>query len=86
MNKQISKFIVNITKSKYLDQDAGDGLQSNHYHCVEIHQSAAQFEYILHEIGNRVRGVAMDLNTSEWNVTAGSVLMPGRVDLQKFML
>ena len=44
-----------ITKSKYVDQDVGDGLWPNHYHCVEIHQSAAQFGYILHEIGNRVR-------------------------------
>ena len=41
-----------ITKRKYLDQDAGDNLQPNHYHCVEIQQSAAQFDYILHEIGN----------------------------------
>ena len=53
LNNQISKV---ITKSKYLDLDAGDGLWHNHYHCVEIHQSAAQFDYILHEIGNRVRG------------------------------
>ena len=45
-----------ITKSKYPGQDAGDGLQPNHYHCVEIHQSAAQFGYTLHDIGNRVRG------------------------------
>ena len=45
-----------ITKSQYLDQDAGDGLRCNHYHCVEVHQSAAQFDYILHEIGNQVRG------------------------------
>ena len=52
LKNQISKV---ITKSKYLDQDAGDGLQPNHFHCVEIHQSAAQFDYILHEIGNRVR-------------------------------
>ena len=52
LKNQISKV---ITKSKYLDQDAGDGLQPNHYHCVEIHQSAAQFDYILHEIGNQVR-------------------------------
>ena len=49
-------FIVSITESKYLDQDSGDGLRTNHYHCFEIHQSAAQFDYILHEIGNRVRG------------------------------
>ena len=35
----------------YLVQDAGDGLQPNHYHCL-----AAQFGYILHEIGNGVRG------------------------------
>ena len=27
----------------------------------------------------------IDLNTSEWNVTAGSVLTPGLVDLQEFM-
>ena len=27
----------------------------------------------------------MDMNTSEQNVTAGSILMPGLVDLQKFM-
>ena len=27
----------------------------------------------------------MDLNTPERNVTAGSILMPGLVDLQKFM-
>ena len=40
----------------YLGQDAGDGLQPNHDHCVEIHRSAAQFGYILHEIGNQVRG------------------------------
>ena len=53
LNNQISKV---ITKSKYLDQNAGDGLQPNQYHCVEIHQSEAQFDYILHEIGNRVRG------------------------------
>ena len=56
LNNQISRFIVNIKKSKYLDQDAGDGLQSNHYHCVEIHQSAAQFDYILHEIDNQFSG------------------------------
>ena len=49
-NNQLCKV---IPKSKYLDQDAGD---SNHYHCAEIHQSAAQFDYILHEIGNRIRG------------------------------
>ena len=52
LKNQISKV---ITKSKYLDQDAGDGLQPNHYHCVEIHQSVPQFDYILHEIGNRIR-------------------------------
>ena len=53
LNNQISKV---ITKTKYLDQDARDGLQPNHYHCVKIHQSAAQFDHILHEIGNRVCG------------------------------
>ena len=36
----------------YLDEDVGDGQQPNHYHRVEIHWSAAQFGYILHEIGN----------------------------------
>ena len=41
-----------VTKSKYLDQDAGDGLRPNHYPCVEIHQFAAQNDYILHETGN----------------------------------
>ena len=44
-----------VTKSKYLDQDAGDVLRRNHYPCVEIHQSAAQNDYILHETGNWVR-------------------------------
>ena len=56
LNNQLSKFIVKITKSKYLNQDVGDDLRPNHYHCVAIHQSAAQFDYILDEIGNRVRG------------------------------
>ena len=50
LNSQISKV---VTKTKYLDQDAGDGLWPNHYYCVETHQSAAQFDYVLHEIGNR---------------------------------
>ena len=36
-NYQINKFIVNITKSKYLGKHAGDGVQPNHYHCVEIY-------------------------------------------------
>ena len=49
LKNQISKV---ITKSKYLDQDAGDGVQPNRFHYVEIHQSAAQFDYILHEVGN----------------------------------
>ena len=53
LNNQISKVII---KSKYLDQDAGDGLRPHHYHCVEIHQSAAQFDYILPKIGNPVSG------------------------------
>ena len=52
LKHQISKV---ITKIKYRDQDAGDGLRPNHFHYVEFHQSAAQFDYILHEIGNRVR-------------------------------
>ena len=30
--------------------------------------------------------MSVDLNTSERNVTAGSVLIPGLVDLEKFML
>ena len=55
-NYQINKVIVKITKSIHLGQDAGEGLQPNHCHCVEIHRSAAQFNYILREIGNRVRG------------------------------
>ena len=49
LKNQISKV---ITKSKYLDQVAGDGLRPSHFHYVEIHQSAAQFDYILHEIGD----------------------------------
>ena len=53
LNNQISKV---ITKNKYLYQDTEDGLRPNHYYCIEIHQSAAQFDYILHETGNRVRG------------------------------
>ena len=52
LNNQISKL---ITKSKYLDQDAGDDLRPNLFHYVEINQSAARFDYILHEVGNRVR-------------------------------
>ena len=54
LNHQNKRFIVKITKSKYLDQDAGDGLRPNHYHCVENHQSAAWFGYILREIDNQV--------------------------------
>ena len=57
LNSQLSKFIVNITKSRCLDQDSGDDLGPNHYHWVEIHQSTpAQFDHILHEISNRVVG------------------------------
>ena len=57
LNYQIDKFFLKkITTSKYIGQDPGDGIGSNHYHCVEIHQSVAQFGYILREIGNRVRG------------------------------
>ena len=52
LNYQNNKFIVKITKSKYLDQDAGHGLPPNHYHCVEIHRSAARSGHILCEIGN----------------------------------
>ena len=56
LNYQINKFIVKIRKSKYLVQDARDGLWPYHYHCVEIHRFATQFVYILREIGNRVCG------------------------------
>ena len=56
LNYQINKVIVKITKSMYLGQDAGDGLQLNHCHCVEINWSAAQFGYILHEIGHWICG------------------------------
>ena len=56
LNYQINKFIVKITKNKYLPQDHGDGLRPNHHNCVEIHRSAAQFGYIPREVGNRVRG------------------------------
>ena len=52
LKNQISKV---ITKSNYLGQDPGDGLWPNHFHYDEIHQSAKQFDYILHEIGNRIR-------------------------------
>ena len=51
LKNKISKV---ITKSKYLDQDVGNGLRPNHFHYVEIHQPAAQFDCILHEIGNPV--------------------------------
>ena len=56
LNYQVNKIIVKITESMDLGQDTGDGQQPKHYHCVAIHQSAARFGYILHEIGNRVRG------------------------------
>ena len=52
----INKVIVKITKGKYLGQYAGDGVRPTTTICVEIHQSAAQFGYILRDIGNRVRG------------------------------
>ena len=54
LHNQISKAIVKITKSKYLNQDAGDDLRPNHCHYVEIHQFAAQFYYTLHKSGNGV--------------------------------
>ena len=54
LNHQNNRFIVKITKSKYLDHDTGDGLRPNYYHCVENHQSAAWFRYILREIDNQV--------------------------------
>ena len=50
LNYQTNKFIVKITKSKLLRQNAGNGLRSNHYHYVETHQYIAQFGYILCEI------------------------------------
>ena len=56
LNCQNNKLIVKIRKRKYLNQDDGDGPRPNHYQCVEIHQSAARFVYILRKIGNRVRG------------------------------
>ena len=56
LNYQINKFIAKITKSKYLGQDAGDGLQSNRYHCAKIRRFAAQFDYTLRETGNRLHG------------------------------
>ena len=56
LSYQNNKFIVKITKSKHPDQNSGDVLQPDHYHCVEIHRSAARFGYILREIGNQVRG------------------------------
>ena len=37
LNYQINEVIIKITKSMYLSQDPRDGLQPNHYHCVEIH-------------------------------------------------
>ena len=52
LNSQIEKFIVKITKSKYLSKDAKDGLQLNHYHCIKIHQPVAQFGDTPSEIGN----------------------------------
>ena len=85
LNHQNNRFIVKITKSKYLDQDTGDGLQPNHYHCIENRQSAAWFGYILREI-DKCSWVLIDLNTSERNVTAGSVLAQGLVDLQNSCL
>ena len=36
VNNQISKFIVGITKSKYIDQDAGHGLWPNLQHNMII--------------------------------------------------
>ena len=56
LNYSVNKFIIKIRQSKLTSQDAGDGLQSSHYHCIEINWSAEQFGYILREIGNQVRG------------------------------
>ena len=81
LNNQISKFIVSITKSKYIDQDAGHGLRPNHYHCVESRSSISSTIWLYPTSS----WVSMDMNTSEQNVTAGTILMPGLVDLQKFM-
>ena len=52
LNYRVNKVIVKITKTMYQGQDAGDGLQPNHYHCLKVHRSTAQFGYILPEIGN----------------------------------
>ena len=54
LNIQISKV---ITKRKYLDKNAGDGLQPNHYHCVEIHQSTAKFDYTCMKLVIKFAGV-----------------------------
>ena len=40
LNYQI---IVEITTSMYLGQDAGDGLQCNHYHCVLQHNLVTSY-------------------------------------------
>ena len=42
--------------TRIVDQDTGNGIRPNQYHCVEIHQPVAQLDYILHEIGNQVGG------------------------------
>ena len=43
LNYQNNDFVVNITKTKYPGQDAGNGLWPNHYHCVEMYWSASRF-------------------------------------------
>ena len=54
LNFQNNKLIVKIIKSKWLDQDTGDGPRPNHYGYVEILRSAAWFDDILREIGNQI--------------------------------
>ena len=53
---KLTRLLKKLQKNIYQDQDVEDGLQPNYYHCVEIHQSTAQFGLILHEIGNWVHG------------------------------
>ena len=81
LNYQNNRFIVKITKIECLDQDAGDGPRPNHYQlliCCTIW---------LYPTWNWQSSswVLMDLNTSEQNITAGSVLKPGLQELWKFM-
>ena len=81
LNYQNNRFIVKITKIECLDQDAGDVPRTNHY------QSLICCTIWLYPTWNWQSSswVLMDLNTSEQNVTAGSVLKPGLQELWKFM-